>query len=270
MIRNSFHAWLPVCLLLCSSMMLAQNTVPHSSVAQFVPSIIKTGPASPVPPKKTPPSYCNPCLFYGGDLDPNNSNADTFANENILPGGNPLIAQIYSPFWVPKNATWIVTGLFINSLSYPTALDPVRTPWEIRRDIPGAGGSGGKLIAHGTANATMTATGRNINGTPEYTILLMLRKPITLKSGVYWQNITPQCTDPNNSECTAQGLTGFLESDMETQGGFNGYGPKEPWDRSFWNAPDFGLTWQNVFEVCQERHCPGGDAFSAGVIGSRQ
>ena len=261
---------------ICSALMLlasfasAQNTVPPSRVAQFVPPLTAgSNPNPAVSEKKKAPPYCNPCLFYGGDFDVTNPNADTFANENIIPGGSPIIRQIYSPFTVPKGQTWTVTGLFINSISYPTSADPVDTPWEIRKGIPKKGGSGGQLVASGTAPVTMTPTGRNLNGTPEYTFLVMLANPVVLPAGRYWENVTPQCTNPNNPQCTAQGFTGFLESDMETKGGFNGFGPGEPWRDSFWNAPDFGLFWENVYQVHIQRGIPGGDAFSAGVIGTK-
>jgi uncharacterized repeat protein (TIGR03803 family) len=215
------------------------------------------------------PSYCNPCLFYGGDFDVSSPAADTFANENIIPGNFPTLSQIYSPFQVPAGETWQVTGLFINSIAYPTALDPVATPWEIRTGIPINGGNGGTLVASGSANGTMTATGRNLNGVPEYTILVTLTTPVILSPGIYWENVTPQCTNSNNSQCTAQGFTGFLESDMETMYGLNAYGPSEPWRDSFWNSQLFGLNWENTYQVHQQRGEPGGDAFSAGVIGTK-
>lgn len=215
------------------------------------------------------PSYCSPCLFYGGDFDITSPAADTFANENIIPGNSQTTAQIYSPFRVPEGHTWNVTGLFINSISYPTALDPVATPWEIRSGIPKGGGNGGKLVASGAANGTMTPTGRNLNGVPEYTILVTLNPAVVLQPGVYWENVTPQCTNPSNSQCTAQGFTGFLESDMETDYGLNAYGPPEPWDDSFWNSQLFGLNWANTYDVHFQRGEPGGDAFSAGVIGTQ-
>jgi len=215
------------------------------------------------------PSYCKPCLFYGGDFDVNSPAADTFANENIYPGGSEIISQIYSPFTVPAGQTWRVTGLFINTIAYPTALDPAATPWEIRTGIPIGGGNGGTLVANGTANANMTATGRSLNGVPEYTIEVTWSTPVMLQPGAYWENVTPQCTDLNNSQCTAEGFTGFLESDMETMYGLNAWGPPEPWQNSFWNAPDFGLFWANTYQVHQQRGEPGGDAFSAGVIGTR-
>ncbi len=215
------------------------------------------------------PSYCKPCLFYGGDFDSSSPAADTFANENIYPGDSQTLSQIYSPFTVPAGQTWSVTGLFINTIAYPTALDPVATPWEIRTGIAKSGGSGGTLVASGTANATMTATGRNLNGVPEYTILVTWSAPVVLPAGTYWENVTPQCTNLNNPQCTAQGFTGFLESDMETMYGLNSWGPPEPWQNSFWNAPDFGLFWANTYQVHLQRGEPGGDAFSAGVIGTK-
>jgi hypothetical protein len=147
-------------------------------------------------------------------------------------------------------------------------LDPVATPWEIRTGIPPGGGNGGTLVASGTNNATMTPTGRNLNGVPEYTILVKFPTPVLLQPGLYWENVTPQCTDLNNSQCTAQGFTGFLESDMETMYGLNAWGLPEPWQDSFWNAPDFGLFWANTYQVHLQRGEPGGDAFSAGVIGT--
>jgi uncharacterized repeat protein (TIGR03803 family) len=215
------------------------------------------------------PSYCKPCLFYGGDFDTSSPAADTFANENIYPGDSQTLSQIYSPFTVPAGQTWSVTGLFINTIAYPTALDPVATPWEIRTGIPIGGGNGGTLVASGTTNATMTTTGRSLNGVPEYTILVSWSTPVVLQPGTYWENVTPQCTDLNNSQCTAQGFTGFLESDTETMYGLNGWGPPEPWQNSFWNAPIFGLFWANTYQVHLQRGEPGGDAFSAGVIGTK-
>jgi len=229
----------------------------------------QSGVAFEVTHPQSRPAYCKPCLFYGGDFDTSSPAADTFANENILPGGSATLSQIYSPFEVPAGETWKVTGLFVNSIAYPTKLDPATTPWEIRTGIPQAGGNGGTLVASGKARATMNATGRNLGGVPEYTILVSWKTPVVLQPGIYWENVTPQCTNPNNSQCTAQGFTGFLESDMETMYGFNGYGPAEPWQDSFWNAPDFGLTWANTYQVHLQRGEPGGDAFSAGVIGTK-
>jgi hypothetical protein len=208
-------------------------------------------------------------LFYGGDFDATSPAADTFANENTIPGNFQTLSQIYSPFVVPAGETWKVTGLFINSIAYPTALDPAATPWEIRTGIPKDGGTGGTLVASGTNNATMTPTGRSLNGIPEYTIEVTWTTPVVLGPGTYWENVTPQCTNPNNAQCTAEGFSGFLESDMETMYGLNGIGSPEPWQDSYSNSASFGLTWENTYTVHQQRGEPGGDAFSAGVIGTK-
>jgi len=47
------------------------------------------------------------------------------------------------------------------------------------------------LVANGTANATMSATGRNLNGVREYTILVTWSTPVVVLAGTYWENATP-------------------------------------------------------------------------------
>src|SRR5277367_3731584 len=71
---------------------------------------------------KTPPPYCNPCLFYGGDFDPHNTNANALANElttSVVSG-----ARVFVPFVVPAGKTWTVTALFSNNLTYVNVIDP--------------------------------------------------------------------------------------------------------------------------------------------------
>ena len=57
--------------------------------------------------KPNGPSYCKPCLFYGGDFDPNASDANGLANEVDLIVNTG--AAVYTPFVVPVNKTWTVT-----------------------------------------------------------------------------------------------------------------------------------------------------------------
>jgi hypothetical protein len=45
-----------------------------------------------------------------------------------------------------------------------------------------------------------------------------------LPAGLYRENITPQCANSSDSQCTASGFAGYFESDMETRGGLDGYG----------------------------------------------
>ncbi len=72
------------------------------------------------------------CLFYGGDFDPNNPNANGLSNENdAIVGGNPYGAATYQNFIVGGQG-WNVTGLFTNNLSY---LTPSSGYWEIRSGV---------------------------------------------------------------------------------------------------------------------------------------
>src|SRR5579872_3071049 len=104
------------------------------------------------PPRQspTPPSYCKPCLFYAGDFDSNASDANGLANEVdvIVSSG----AAVYAPFIV--KGTWKVSGLFTDNFASLSTLDPATSPYEVRKGIPAAGGSGGKLVCHGKSKST--------------------------------------------------------------------------------------------------------------------
>ena len=84
------------------------------------------------------------CLFYGGDFDPNNPNANGLANEtDLIVGGNPYGAATYQNFINSQN--WNITGLFTNNLS---SISPSSGYWEIRSGM--SEGNDGTLIASGT------------------------------------------------------------------------------------------------------------------------
>lgn len=103
------------------------------------------------------------CLFYGGDFDPNNPNANGLSNENdLIDGGNPYGTATYQNFI--NSQTWNITGLFTNNLS---TLTPSSGYWEIRSGM--SEGNGGLLIASGTqsgGNFSQTPTGRSASATP--------------------------------------------------------------------------------------------------------
>src|SRR5438874_11224264 len=98
------------------------------------PAVLKspwTSTSSNLPP--TPPASCrlpdSGCLFYGGDFDSSNSNANGLANENDLIVSD---ARTYTPFTVPAGRVWTVTGALGNHLSSVTVIDPPQAKWEIR------------------------------------------------------------------------------------------------------------------------------------------
>lgn len=127
------------------------------------------------------------CLFYGGDFDPNNPNANGYANENdAIVGGNPYGAATYQNF--VNNQTWNITGLFTNNL---TTLVPTSGYWEIRKGVSEY--NGGTLIASGTGAMTNTLTGRSGFGYNEYHNEVDGLK-INLNPGMYWEAVVPVCT----------------------------------------------------------------------------
>lgn len=102
-------------------------------------------------------------LFYGGDIDPNNPNADALSNER-----NTSVTQssIYQNFIVPVGQTWTIDRLWSNDLMNTTVS---AADWEIRSGV--SEGNGGTLIASATdVAATQTATGRSAFGLTEYTV----------------------------------------------------------------------------------------------------
>ena len=91
----------------------------------------------------TPPPYCKPCLFYGGDFDPNGP------SPNMLSNGDDLLSQgvVYVPFEVPPNQTWTVAGLLSNNLLTKANLAPPQIEWSISTGI--SLGNGGTVTASG-------------------------------------------------------------------------------------------------------------------------
>ena len=104
-------------------------------------------------------------LFYGGDFDVNNPNANAIANENdALVSGSPYGAAAYQNFVISSGTQWNVTGLFTNN---QMTINPTTAYWEIRSGV--SEGNGGTLIASGSGIDTVTPTGRVFD---EYTNLV--------------------------------------------------------------------------------------------------
>ncbi|MCU1302960.1 MAG: hypothetical protein JWQ87_3244 [Candidatus Sulfotelmatobacter sp.] len=210
----------------------------------------------------TPPSYCRPCLFYGGDFDASNPAANTLSN-GLVNIGRPT--AVYVPFVVPKGQVWTVTGLFSNNMSTSTFLDPPAIKWSISIDV--SAGHAGTVISQGTIPATFTPTGRSWRFFTEYTALghLTPQTAVTLTSGVYWMTAIPICTDPS---C---GFASFTLSDVEDVPAPNHKGI-EPKDDSFFLAEgvrqDFFAPTAYPNGVCNGGgNGTGCDKFSAGLLG---
>jgi len=214
------------------------------------------------PPRQhapTEPSYCKPCLFYAGDFDSNASDANGLANEfdvTISSG-----AAVYAPFIVPKGKTWRVLGLFTDNFMSTQTLDPATSPYEIRKGIPAAGGSGGKLVCHGTLPATAIPTGLMGFGFNVYAVSVKGIRKCWLKEGKYWASVVPFCTNPNDSDCT-NGWRSFETNDDGAMA--NHVGKPEPANMSFFNSVFFGATWS------PSSNFQSSSRFSDGVIGTHK
>ena len=225
------------------------------------------------------PSYCRPCLFYGGDWD--NTSADWVAFDDYDGGQDQALIQMFSAFRVPKGQTWTVTALFANIAYLGIDHFTPKTPeWSINKGM--SAGQAGKIIASGKTRGTQRPTGRTaqsaIGEIVEYTVKVKLPKPIKLKPGLYYESVVVPCDSTKDSECD-QGSKGaaFLLTDTfddsETKQGAHRFGPKEPKALNFINAPDFAINYQAI----DEAYCTGNgyqavacDWMSDGVIGTKQ
>lgn len=206
----------------------------------------------------TPPALCDPCLFYGGDLDPTSQNAAGLSDENTL-----LVtgSSTYGNFNVPAEVTVTVTGVLFN-VQADANFDPVTGTYDIRQGV--SEGNGGTDIASGSGNLAVAATGRNFLGLNEYSIVIQLSTPLTLGAGDYWFNVTPNCT--NGSQDGSCSVGRMFASNTTTRTN-NVQGRGEAGGLIYLNSSYFGLTfadWCDSEFGLNARQC---NALSFGVLG---
>jgi hypothetical protein len=175
-----------------------------------------------------PPTACSPCLYYSGDFNPADPNADGLANEvdAIVPD-----AHVYTP--VTPNSQWMVSGLLINTLS---SIVPTSATWQIRTGV--SEGNGGTLVASGSGAVTQTATGRSAFGFNEYTDSVAISPAVTLAFGTtYWINVTPVC-----AACAGRAF----QSNVPPATAANHVGPSNVLNTSFFNSSFFGFNFTNA------------------------
>src|SRR5580692_3346136 len=133
--------------------------------------------------QSTPPPYCKPCLFYGGDFDSNGPSPNALLNQDSISLG---YAAVYVSFAVPPNQTWTVAGLFSNNMLTVPDIAPPQIEWSISTGV--SQGNAGTVVASGVTKASLSPTGRSWNGMNEYTALgrLSAGQLVTLTSGHYW------------------------------------------------------------------------------------
>jgi hypothetical protein len=202
-----------------------------------------SGPAKSVS-SFAPPAACSPCLYYSGDFNPADGNANALANEDDAVVSS---AHVYTP--VKPGLAWSVSGLLINTLS---GLTPTNATWEIRTGV--SQGNGGTLVASGSGAVTQTATGRSAFGLTEYTDFVTLSPAVILAANTtYWINVTPVCAACANRA---------FESNVPPATAANHVGPANIVNNSFFNSNFFGANFDNT------NNQGGFPLFSFGVKGS--
>ena len=212
----------------------------------------------------------HPCIYYGGDIDPNDPEEDGFSNENTL-----FLEDDWTYNEVSVPVQLKISAAFTNNLQVYGIIDPRTANWEFRSGV--SEGNGGILLASGTGPAQLTSTGRNAFGLEEYELLT--KTPVTLPAGNVWFDVEPNCTNPNDplcdipngvcpaffqgSHCYSGPAARYFESDTDGLNGINskftvtsntGLGPVlfSPFDGFF-------QSWCNDMGIC-------GDGTSSGLL----
>jgi len=264
---------------LCVQSAMAQNyltTPAKRSIQEYGPfTKSQTRNSSSVPASGKCGNPAASCLFYGGDFVNNPVGPPSLPNglsneTTTFITGSPYGGAVWVPFTVSAGHTWTVTGLFSNDQSTYGVLDQApNVPtsaayWAISQGIlPGIPGT---TIASGTAAATSTPTGRSAFGLQEFTVQVS-GLSVTLTAGEYWMVVVPMCTNTGDPYCSER----FFLSDVEYVNRLpkNAYGPLAPQDASFFDSPFFFTTFDPTNGPLGATFGNGGDAFSAGVLGTK-
>lgn len=181
-------------------------------------------------------AQCGPnCLFYGGDFEPSNNDANGAPNENdMVVNGTDYGAATFQNFIVPTGHTWSVTGLFTNNLSDE---HPTSAYFEIRTGV--SEGDAGSPIVSGFGSAaagtfTWTPTGRNfLHHYDEFTAQVTGLNS-SLPAGMYWEAVVPQETGDFARSANSNTFTRP-----------NGVGAQVS-DQQYFDSPFFGANFTNA------------------------
>lgn len=182
------------------------------------------------------PSVPSTIVFYGGDINVNDPNAQGFANGNTLLVSS---AQTYAAVKAPSGSKVVVSGTFGNNSAFIGDFNPAQGVYDIRTGV--VEGSGGTDLVTGTATQTAVLTGRQPFGLIEYTTSVNFAHSLTGTAGkTYWVNENPQCT-ANDGECTDEFF--YLSNTTQETNGVNA--SAQVANQLYLNSNYFGFTWAN-------------------------
>jgi hypothetical protein len=211
-----------------------------------------------------PPTSAAQLIFYGGDLNQNDPNQYAFANGNtiLMPD-----TTTYGAVTSPKGDKVVATGILFNqvpTILSGTVFDPATATYDIRANV--SEGNGGIEVVSGSGPQTATLTGRTLfNYYPEYATSVNFSKPLTPTFGVtYWVNMSSQCTDSSNTNCSALQL--FADNTTEQTNGINA--SLQPSGQVFFNSAFFGFNWANWCDASFDTNTHQCQYLSFGIYGN--
>lgn len=191
------------------------------------------------------PAACNPCLWYSGDMDPNNGEgANNSANANY-----GLVSQIYVPMVVGSDGnaahghvritSVTFNGLLVDNDGCGNACDYLGSTYDLRLKLgPGVAGSS-KESGTCPQSPAPVPTGTVLGPYTEYSYTCQsstkpnsyfLEVPV---DSLFWVNVTPNFG----------GLDYAFLSNMEDVPSPNWLGWSDDFYNSLWNSPTFGFNY---------------------------
>jgi len=249
-------------ILIATSVVLALTLTAAAAPKKLAPSQHLAGNTDAV--KKAPqiarpaPALCDPCLFYGGDLNVSDPNAAGLSDEDtlLIPG-----SQTYAAYNVPSGVNVGITGILFN-VQASVNFDPQTATYDIRTGV--SEGNGGTSVASGSSTISVQATGNNFIGLNEYTVLV--RFPVVyLGAGEYWFNVLPQCTNGATDGSCYEGRIFVSNTTEDTNGVLSG---AQPAGSAYLNSSYFGFTWANWCDSSLGLNSEQCRAISFGLVGS--
>jgi hypothetical protein len=252
--------WLAISLLALTSQVASAQTKSFSSGSLPGASrVSQTHVQQNVSPNA--PAGCSPCLWYSGDWDPSNPNANEQWN-SFEPFNHNNKGQVFVPFVATPDGNALHKHVLISSITFNELVsgisDFTTMTYEVRtgvgNGIPGTVRNSGSCV-----NPSAVPTGRGFGGESEYSFTCSPKAPIKIAIGtIYWINTTPTFTVSN---------VAFLD-DVEDTPAPNQFGWGDDLYNSFFYSLLFGVNFAPTWGASGSCNGKGCDEFSVAIAGT--